>query len=73
MGSAPFYEHQTITDEHSNHPNVDTLVSNLVSLKEIEVALPQTYEAQPGTELGRYTIARVRKTDGSWKVKKATR
>lgn len=62
-----------ITDQHSNHPNVDTLATNLVNPKEIEVALPQTYEAQPGTALGRYTVTRVRKTDGSWKVKKAPR
>lgn len=62
-----------ITDEHSNHPNVDSLVTNLVSPKDIEIALPQTYEAQPGTALGRYTVTRVRKPDGSWKVKKAPR
>jgi hypothetical protein len=41
--------------------------------KDIEIALPQTYEAQPGTAPGRFTITRVHKTDGTWKVKKASR
>jgi len=62
-----------ITDEHSNHPDVDRLVSHLTAPKDIEIALPQTYEAQPGTALGRYMVTRVRKADGSWKLKKATR
>ncbi|MEZ4363777.1 MAG: hypothetical protein R3B48_26600 [Kofleriaceae bacterium] len=62
-----------IADQHGGHPNVETLASNLVTPKDIEVALPQTYEAQPGTALGRYMVTRIRKTDGSWKVKKAPR
>jgi hypothetical protein len=62
-----------IADQHGGHPDVSNLVSNLVTPKDIEVTLPQTYEAQPGTALGRYNVTRVRKVDGSWKVKKATR
>ena len=37
------------------------------SLSNVEVALPQTYEAEPGTALARFMVTRVRKTDGSWK------
>jgi hypothetical protein len=61
-----------IFDQHGGHPNVDNLVTNLTTPKDIEIALPQIYEAQPSTALGRYTITRVRKVDGSWKVKKGT-
>ena len=59
-----------IADEHSNATDVTNLVANLVTPKDIEVALPQTYEARPGTALGSYTITRVRKTNGTWMVKK---
>jgi hypothetical protein len=59
-----------IADEHSNATDVSNLVANLVTPKDIEVALPQTYEARPSTALGRYTITRVRKTNGTWMVKK---
>jgi hypothetical protein len=62
-----------IADQHGGQPNVDNLVTNLATPKDIEIALPQTYEAEPGTALGRYMITRVHKTDGSWKVKKASR
>ena len=59
-----------IGDRHDGAPNVSNLVSKLVTPKDIEVALPQTYEAKPGTTLGSYTITRVRKTNGTWMVKK---
>jgi hypothetical protein len=59
-----------IGDQHSGAPDVSNLVSKLVTPKEIHVALPQVYEAKPGTTLGSYTITRIRKTDGTWKVKK---
>ena len=62
-----------IADQHGGQPNVDNLVNNLAAPKDIEIALPQTYEAQPGTALGRYMVTRVHKADGSWKVKKAPR
>ena len=62
-----------VADTHGGHPDVSNLVSKLVTPKDIEVALPQTYEAQPGTALARFMVTRVRKADGSWKVKKAPR
>jgi hypothetical protein len=62
-----------VGDRHGGHPDVENLASNLATPKDIEVALPQTYEAQPGTALARFMVTRVRKTDGSWKVKKAPR
>jgi hypothetical protein len=60
-----------VGDRHGGHPDVENLASNLTAPKDIEVALPQTYEAQPGTALARFMVTRLRKTDGSWKVKKA--
>jgi hypothetical protein len=63
-----------IADQHGNHPDLTNLVSNLAAPKEIDVALPQTYEAKPGAALGRYMITRVLKVDGTtWKVKKGKR
>lgn len=60
-----------IGDRHSGYPDLSNLVSKLVAPKEIQVALPQTYEAKPGTALGNYTITRILKADGTtWKVKK---
>ena len=60
-----------IFDQHGGHPNLSNLVSKLAMPKDIEVALPQVYEAKPGTELGKYTVTRVLKADGTtWKVKK---
>jgi hypothetical protein len=60
-----------IADRHGGHPNLSNLVANLVTPKDIEVALPQTYEATPGTTLGSYTVTRVLKADGTtWMVKK---
>jgi hypothetical protein len=60
-----------IYDQHSGHPDLSNLVSNLAAPKDVEVALPQTYEAKPGTALGNYTVTRVLKADGTtWKVKK---
>jgi len=37
---------------------------------QIYVDLPQTYSAQPGTPLGKFTIRRILKTDGTKKRKK---
>lgn len=60
-----------IADQHGGHPNLSNLVTNLAAPKDVEVALPQTYEARPGTALGNYTVTRVLKADGTtWKVKK---
>jgi hypothetical protein len=59
-----------IFDRHDGTYNVSNLVANLVAPKDIEIALPQFYEAKPGTTLGSYTVTRVRKVNGTWKVKK---
>jgi hypothetical protein len=60
-----------IADQHDGHPNLSNLSSHLAAPKDIQVALPQTYEATPGTALGNYTVTRILKADGStWKVKK---
>lgn len=60
-----------IADQHGGAPDLSNLISHLATPKEVEVALPQTYEAQPGRVLGNYTVTRVLKSDGTtWKVKK---
>ena len=59
-----------IGDRHDGAINVSNLVTNLVAPKDIDIALPQVYEAQPGTTLGSYTITRVRKANGTWRVRK---
>lgn len=60
-----------IVDQHGGTYNLGDLVANLVKPKDIEVTLPQVFEATPGTTLGKYTITRVLKADGrTWKVKK---
>jgi hypothetical protein len=62
-----------VYDQHGGHANVTNLVSRLVTPKEIHIDLRQIYEATPGTALGRYMVRRIRKTDGSWKVRKWAR
>lgn len=63
-----------IADQHGGHPDLTNLVANLARPKDIEVALPQTYEAKPGKALGRYMVTRVLKADGTtWQVKKRRR
>jgi hypothetical protein len=60
-----------IADQHGGHPNLSNLVAKLAAPKDIEVVLPQTYEAQPGVALGNYKVTRILKADGTtWKVKK---
>lgn len=59
-----------IFDQHDGFSDVSNLVSHLVAPKEIHCALPQAYEAQPGTVLRSYVVTRIRKTDGTWRVKK---
>lgn len=60
-----------IADRHGGHPDLSNLVANLAAPKDIEVELPQTYEATPGVALGNYTVTRILKADGTtWKVKK---
>jgi hypothetical protein len=43
---------------------------HLVTWKEIHNDLPQIYEAMPGVTLGKYTIRRIIKLDGSLKLRK---
>jgi hypothetical protein len=62
-----------IADKHNGHPNLANLVRNLAAPKDVEVALPQTYESKPGTALGKYLVTRILKTDGTWKVRKVPR
>jgi hypothetical protein len=62
-----------IADKHNGHPNLAKLVRNLAAPKDVEVALPQTYESKPGTALGKYLVTRILKTDGTWKVRKEVR
>jgi len=52
-------------------PDKATFEAALVKMKEIYVDLPQIYEAEPGKALGRYTIRRILKTDGSKKITKS--
>jgi hypothetical protein len=60
-----------IADQHGGYPDLRNLVANLVTPKDVEVELPQTYEARPGVALGNYTVTRILKADGTtWKVKK---
>jgi len=60
-----------IFDMHAGHDDLSNLVTNLAAPKDIEVALPQTYEANPGTALANFTIKRILKADGTtWKLKK---
>jgi hypothetical protein len=60
----------TIRDRHDYGTDLTNLTAHLAAAKDIEVALPQTYEARPGTTLGSYTVTRVLKTDGTWRVRK---
>ncbi|HMA33937.1 MAG TPA: hypothetical protein VKY74_05590 [Chloroflexia bacterium] len=60
-----------IFDQHGGGmPDKAVFEAALITMKEIHVDLPQTYTAKPGTPLGKYTIRRILKTDGSKKLKK---
>jgi hypothetical protein len=59
-------------DQHGGGmPDKAAFDAALVAMKEIYVDLPQIYEAEPGKELGKYTVRRILKTDGSKKIKKS--
>jgi hypothetical protein len=47
-----------------------TMEAALITMKEVYVDLPQWYEVEPGVVLGKYTIRRILKTDGSKVLKK---
>ena len=58
-------------DQHGGGmPDKATFEGALVAMKEIYVDLPQTYEADPGKALGKYTVRRILKSDGSKKIRK---
>lgn len=60
-----------IYDQHGGGmPDKAVFEAALTTMKEIQVDLPQTYTAKPGTPLGRYTIRRILKLDGSKKLRK---
>jgi hypothetical protein len=59
-----------IADQHSGMSGGPEAQAQLVTPKTVEKALDQAYESNPGTVLGRYTITRILKTDGSKKITK---
>ncbi len=59
-----------IADKHSGFSGADTVAGALKANKEFYKELPQSYEAKPGVSIGDYKIRRIRKTDGSLKIKK---
>jgi hypothetical protein len=70
-GTFTVWAGDAFSDVHSGSmPDKATFEAALVAMKEIYVDLPQTYSAQPGTPLGKFTIRRILKTDGTKKLKK---
>jgi hypothetical protein len=60
-----------IYDQHGGGiPDLATFTDALTTMKEITCDLPQTYEINTGVALGRYTIRRIMKVDGSKKLRK---
>jgi hypothetical protein len=59
-----------IADQHTGMAGGDEARAQLAAPKQIEKILDQTYESEPGTALGRYTITRIMKTDGTKKITK---
>jgi hypothetical protein len=59
-----------IADRHGGMAGGDEAKAQLAQPKQVEKILDQTYETEPGTALGKYTITRILKTDGSMKVTK---
>lgn len=59
-----------MADQHGGMAGGDEAKAQLVAPKQVEKILDQTYESEPGTALGRYTITRILKTDGSKKITK---
>jgi hypothetical protein len=63
-----------IFDQHGGGmPDLDVFTDALITMKEVFVDLPQTYEATPGVALGRYTVRRIIKTDGTKVLRKMRR
>ena len=60
-----------IADRHSGFSGHDKAAGALKEEnKEFYKELPQSYEAKPGVSIGDYKIRRIRKADGSLKIKK---
>jgi hypothetical protein len=59
-----------MADQHGGMAGGDEAKAQLAAPKQVEKILDQTYESDPGTALGRYTITRILKSDGSKKVTK---
>jgi hypothetical protein len=59
-----------MADQHGGMVGGDDAKAQLVAPKQVEKILDQTYESDPGTALGRYTITRILKPDGSKKITK---
>ena len=63
-----------IYDQHNGGmPDLVVFTRALITMKEVYVDLPQTYEATPGVALGRYTIRRIIKPDGTKALRKMRR
>jgi hypothetical protein len=59
-------------DQHGGGiPDKARFEEALTTMKNITCDLPQTYSANPGTALGRYTVQRLLKTGGEMKLKKS--
>jgi hypothetical protein len=50
-----------MADQHGGMAGGDEAKAQLVAPKQVEKILDQTYESDPGTALGRYTITRMLK------------
>jgi hypothetical protein len=60
-----------IFDGHTGGmPDKAVFEAALTTMKEINVDLPQTYEVEPNIALGKFTIRRILKTDGSKVLRK---
>jgi hypothetical protein len=59
-----------MADKHGGMAGGDEAQAQLATPKQVEKILDQTYESDPGTALGNYTITRILKTDGSKKITK---
>jgi hypothetical protein len=54
-----------VYDVHTGMPPLARFVAALITMKEVHVDLPQTYEVVPGVPLARFNVRRIMKPDGS--------
>jgi hypothetical protein len=59
-----------MADQHAGMAGGGEAQAQLIAPKQVEKILDQMYESDPGTALGRYTITRILKSDGSKKITK---